>query len=145
MPSGKSERKKHLLRYPQHLLNPEDLLTFIQMDGFSDDWEEELGFEDTDLQALEIMIMVAPTGPPIVPGTGGLRKIRFARSERNVGKSGGARVCYVYFEEWKIVLLVVAYGKNEKDDLDPDEKRAIRALIQREEVAFSRTRGKSPP
>ncbi|RLS59288.1 MAG: hypothetical protein DWH91_00480 [Planctomycetota bacterium] len=131
-----------MLRYPQHVLQPEDLLTFILMDGFSDDWDE-LGLEDMDLQALEIMIMAAPTGPPVVPGTGRLRKIRFARSGRNVGKSGGARVCYVYFEEWKIVLLVVAYGKSEKDDLDPDEKRAIRALIQREEVAFLSRKGRS--
>ena len=136
MSSEKSGRKRHVLRYPQHLLQPEDLLTFIQMDGFGDDWEE-LGLLDIDLQALEIMIMVAPTDSPVVQGTGGLRKIRFARADRNEGKSGGARVCYTYFEEFKKVLLFVAYNKNEKEDLSSEEKRAFRSIIERARAEFS--------
>ena len=135
MSPKKSSRKKHVLPYPQHLLKPEDLMTFIQLAGFDDDWME-LGFTDTDLQALEIMIMMAPTGAPVVSGTDGLRKIRFGRADRNKGKRGGARICYVYFDEFKIVLLVVAYGKDEKDDLSPAEKQEIRNLIAREHAAF---------
>ena len=133
-----SIRKKQVLRYSPHRFRPEDLLTFIQLDGFSEDWRE-LGFQDIDLQALEIMIMTIPTGPPVISGTGGLRKLRFASAERNQGKRGGARVCYVYFEEFKIVLLVTAYGKDEKDDLEPAEKRAIRALVERERRVLAGT------
>lgn len=130
MSPGQPKRCKHVLKYPQHLLNPEDFLTFIHMEGFSEDWSD-LGFDDPDLQALEIVIMAAPTGPPVISGTGGLRKLRFARAERNQGKRGGARVCYVFFDEFKTVLLVQAYGKSEKDDLEPAEVRALRQLIER--------------
>ena len=135
MPPEKPARTKHVLRYSQHLLQPEDLLTFIHMDGFSEDWGD-LGFEDLDLEALEIMIMAAPSGSPVITGTGGLRKMRFGRAERKQGKRGGARVCYVYFDEFKIVLLVMAYGKDEKDDLTPLEKRMTRDFIERERVTF---------
>ena len=100
------------------------------MEEFSEDWLT-LGFDDPDLQALEIGIMAAPTGPPVISGTGSLRKLRFARAERNQGKRGGARVCYVFFDEFKTVLLVQAYGKSDKDDLEPSEKRALRQLIER--------------
>lgn len=137
MPSDKPVRSKRVLRYPHHLLQPEDLLTFIHMDGFSEDWRD-LGFEDLDLEALEIMIMAAPSGSPVITGTGGLRKMRFGRAERNQGKRGGARVCYVFFDEFKIVLLVTAYGKDEKDDLSPAEKRIINNLIDREHRALAK-------
>lgn len=62
---------------------------------------------------------------------GGLRKLRFGRAEERIGKRAGIRVCYVYFKEHWTVLLVVAYGKNEKDDLTAGEKRSIREYIQR--------------
>ena len=130
MPSEKPVRSTHVLRYPQHLLQPEDFLTFIHLEGFSEDWQD-LGFDDLDLQALEIILMAAPIGPPVISGTGGLRKLRFARAERNQGKRGGARVCYVFFDEFKKVLLVQAYGNSDKDDLEPAEKRALRQLIER--------------
>jgi hypothetical protein len=112
-------------------LQPEDLLHFFQLDEFADDWQS-LGFDiEEDLWALEIAIMANPEGGRVIPETGGLRKIRFGRVKHNIGKRGGVRVCYVYFKEHWTVLLVVAYGKNEKDDLAPDEKKHIREYIRR--------------
>ena len=74
----------------------------------------------------------------MVPGTDGLRKLRFAPSRWANGKRGAARVGYVYLEEFGIVLLVVAYAKNEQDDLSPDDKRIIRDMIRREREAMER-------
>ncbi len=42
----------------------------------------------------------------------------------------------VYFEEFGIVLLVVAYAKNEQDNLSADDKRIIREMIRRERAAL---------
>jgi hypothetical protein len=110
---------------------PEDLLHFVELDEFRDDWEE-LGFDvERDLWALQNVIMSAPDGPPVISGTGGLRKLRFGRLGRNVGKRGGARVCYAYFKEHWTVLLVMAYGKSSKDDLTEDEKRGISQYLAR--------------
>jgi hypothetical protein len=115
------------------------LLTFIEMHGFSDDWKS-LRLGDEALFALQAAILNAPKGGNVIAGTGGLRKLRFAPPEWKAGKRGAVRVCYVYLEPFGIVLLVVAYGKNRKDDLTGREKRVIRGLIERQTQEFARRR-----
>ena len=51
----------------------------------------------------------APKSGRIIKGTGGLRKVRIARSGQ--GKSGGARVIYYYHGESKPILLLLVYAK----------------------------------
>ncbi len=68
-------------------ITPEDLLTFVYLDEFADDWKQ-LHPNDTDeesLWALEVAIMMAPSKAPVVPGTGGLRKLRFVEEGSNRG------------------------------------------------------------
>ncbi len=125
-----------LLRYPAHLFDPEDLLTFVQGSRFSEAWDK-YNLNDQDLQALEISIMAEPKGPPVISGTGGLRKIRFRR--QCGGKRGGFRICYVYFEDVQVVFLPIVYGKNEQDDLTDSVKAAYRQLIS--EIKASITKG----
>jgi hypothetical protein len=136
---GKRRQKQRLaVRYAKHVLTPEDLLHFVESTVFTKRWEE-LGLDDEeDLTALQLLIMSHPTGYPVVPGTGGLRKLRFSPPEARFGKSGGFRVCYVYFEEFGIVFLVYVYTKHEKDDLNAGERNAIRGYIHREELALRR-------
>jgi hypothetical protein len=93
-------------------------------------------FDDDDLRALEIAIMAKPDGAPIVKGTGGLRKVRFAKKKGH-GIRKWCRVCYVYFQEAGTVVLYVAYAKNEKDDLSPADKRFLRSMIDRERKVLS--------
>ena len=54
------------------------------------------------------------------------------------GEARAARVGYVYFEEFGIVLLVISYVKNEQDNLSADDKRIIRDMIRREREALER-------
>lgn len=117
--------------YPKHCFRPEDLLNFIEMHGFSDDWFS-MGLTDDDLAALEIWIMLDPEKSRIIDGTGGLRKVGYSTD------AGPVWVSYVYFAEYGIVLLVAAYGEDEPDDLPEEHKREIRDLIEREERVFSR-------
>lgn len=67
-----------------------------------------------------------------------MRKIRFAPKRFGRGKRGAFRVCYAYFEKVRVVLLVVAYGKNERDDLSPEAKKSIRDHLAREEEYLSK-------
>ena len=69
-----------------------------------------------------------------IPGTGGVRKVRFAAFGR--GKRGGARVIYYYLDETMPLYALPAYAKNAKTDMTPDEKRAVSALV----VALKATR-----
>lgn len=74
------------------------------------------------------MIMSDPKSGDVMVGTPGLRKLRFAK--RDSGKSGGARVLYVHFEEFGIVLLCLAYGKNETDNISAEVKRQLSRIIK---------------
>ena len=80
--------------------------------------------------ALQIAIMAGPKKHPVVRGTGGLRKIRFARRDSQQGKSGGYRIGYVFFESYSVVLSVVVYRKNEDTDLNMADRNAIRQIIE---------------
>jgi len=121
-------------------LRPEDLLHFVELRSFTEVWDNELGLTDNDLLALQISIMLRPAAAPVVQGTGGLRKLRFAPLRSTKGKRGGIRVCYVHFEEFGIVLLVSAYAKSRRDDLSENEKRGIRILIERISLELERRR-----
>jgi hypothetical protein len=136
MPGKKPRRQRATVIYPRHAFKPEDLLRFVELKPFADAWKW-LRLDDEDLMALQIMIMLNPTGHPVIKGTGGLRKMRFSSPRWHVGKSGAVRVCYLYLQEYGTILLVLAYGKEEKDDLTPNEKKTIRSLIERVEREFS--------
>jgi hypothetical protein len=110
-------------------LEPQELLHFIELDEFQQDWND-LGLDvEHDLWDLQQAIMQDPEASPIIPGTGGLRKMRFAPRGWRIGKSGAIRVCHVYFKPQWTVLLVMAYGKNRKDTLTAAEKRGIARYI----------------
>jgi hypothetical protein len=132
----KDRRKRRAVVFPRHALRPEELLRFVEFKAFENGWRD-LKLDDDDLMALQIMIMLNPKTHPVVEGTGGLRKMRFSPVRWHTGKSGAARIGYVYLQEFGTVLLVIAYSKNEKDDLSPDEKKVIRGLIQRVEQGFA--------
>lgn len=125
------------LKYPKHRFSPHDLLSFIETPEFSDDWER-LGFDVVDdLHALQIMLMANPRCGTDVVGTGGLRQMMFVRiaSESNPALPAGY-VCYVYFEEFGIVLLVSA--SRMLAELNLAQREEVRALIDEQEKEFSR-------
>lgn len=125
---GKKYRQEGVLVYQKHQLRPQDQIDFIEMDGWAKDCER-LGLTDDDLAVLRICIMSTPGSAPIMRGTGGLRKSRYAPQRWKVGKSGAARICYVYFKSYSLVLLVKAYSKDEKADLSAAERAAFKASI----------------
>jgi hypothetical protein len=122
-------------------LRPEQLLHFIELRPFTTAWDKELNLGDTALNILQFKLMKNPAAGAVIPRTGGLRKLRFAPPEWNVGKRGAVRVCYVHFPRFGIVLLAMAYTKNRKDDLSAREKAAIRELIHEIEVEILHSKG----
>lgn len=100
--------------------------TFIQTNVFSFRWDS-LGFDDDDLRRLEFDIMMKHDKYPVIQGTGGLRKARFAFDHH--GKRGGVRVCYIDFVIKETIYLITVYSKNQKDNLSEEEKKEIRKLI----------------
>lgn len=103
-------------------------MLFVELEGFSDDWAA-LNLTLDGLFELQNAIRANPAGFPVIPGTGGLRKLRFAPLRSSKGKRGGVRVCYAYFPAREAVLLVWAYPKSQKENLSAQEKKAIRAYL----------------
>lgn len=117
---------------------PDDILYFIELSEFVAAWRD-LGLNDEeDLAALQISIMKGPNKNPVIPGTGGLRKMRFAPPKWNTGKRGAARVCYVYFPAYGIVVLAICYSKGDADDLSEAGKRTIKRQIAEIEKELDR-------
>jgi len=93
---------------------------------FDSQWAA-LGLDDDDLAELQNEICDDPKRPPVIKRTGGIRKIRVKQEGR--GKSGGARVLYGDFPEHGIVYLFAIYPKSEKEDIDEDERKVLKATM----------------
>jgi hypothetical protein len=85
-----------------------------------------MGLDDEAMRSIESVVIAAPDAHPIIKGLRGVRKARFALPGR--GKSGGGRVIY-YVAVEKAIYMMTAYPKNERDDLSPDQRKAILAAI----------------
>lgn len=111
-------------------IRPEDLLYFVYLDEFLDDWETLYPNDEDEISlwALEILIMSNPTNGDVISGTGGLRKLRFGKE--GGGKRGGTRICYAYFPEYCVVLMVMAYGKNKTDNLSDSQKSGVKRYLE---------------
>jgi hypothetical protein len=68
-----------------------------------------------------------PNAGRIIQGTGGLRKVRFARPGK--GKSGGARVIYYYHNGTKPILLLLIYTKAVQDNLTDAQKAQLKKHV----------------
>ena len=74
------------------------------------------------------LVAYEPTCGDIIPGSGGLRKVRIGRD--GIGKRGGTRVVYYFYNEDFPILLLALYAKNEKNDLTTAEKREFAASMR---------------
>lgn len=72
--------------------------------------------------------MLAPTAGDVIPGGGGLRKLRWP--VRGHGKRGGARVIYWRDTAGERIYLIYAYLKSECSDLTPKQTATLASLIR---------------
>ncbi|MCW8829432.1 MAG: type II toxin-antitoxin system RelE/ParE family toxin [Gammaproteobacteria bacterium] len=69
-----------------------------------------------------------PNAGVVMQGTGGIRKLRWAR--QGGGKSGGIRVIYYFHSELMPLYLLAAFGKNEKANLSAEEKHLLAKTVK---------------
>jgi hypothetical protein len=84
-------------------------------------------FSSAERAELVAFVGANPEAGEIIPGTGGIRKIRWARP--GTAKRGGARVIYYYHSQLLPVFLLSAYAKNRKANLSQAERNAMKQLI----------------
>ena len=85
---------------------------------------------DDEYRELQATLVDRPDAGPVIPGGGGLRKIRWRASGH--GKRGGARIIYYWATAQERILMLFIYAKNESDDLTPDQIKMLRQVVEKE-------------
>lgn len=80
-----------------------------------------------DYLALKTHLAEYPESGDLVPGSGGLRKIRL--QSISSGKRGGFRVCY-YYKANQAIYLIWIYKKNEQENISHDDKEFFKQVIK---------------
>jgi mRNA-degrading endonuclease RelE of RelBE toxin-antitoxin system len=78
---------------------------------------------ESEREELLAFLATNPEAGDVVPGTDGVRKLRWGAPGR--GKRGGIRVIYYYHSERIPILMLDMYPKNAKANLTKAERNAI--------------------
>jgi hypothetical protein len=79
-------------------------------------------------EAFKDYLSVNPLAGDEIPGTGGLRKLRWGRS--GIGRRGGVRVIYYYYNDHAPIFLLSVYAKSEKENVHPNELAAFTKAVE---------------
>jgi len=87
---------------------------------------------DDEYARLQGVLVVQPECGSVIPGTSGLRKLRWSHAGRGKGKRGGVRIIYYWYREGALMYMLLAYSKDERDDLTAAQKRTLALLVAQE-------------
>jgi hypothetical protein len=82
--------------------------------------------KDEERRLLVDYLAFNPTSGDLIPGTGGVRKLRWGLEGR--GKRGGARVIYFHHDAEMPLFALTAYAKNERADLSQQDRNDFKKL-----------------
>ncbi len=84
-------------------------------------------FSPGERMAIVDRLAADPTCGVVISGSGGIRKVRFGFGAR--GKSGGARIIYLFSGASLPVFALAVFAKNEKANLSPAERNALARMV----------------
>jgi hypothetical protein len=85
---------------------------------------------DEQYRELQLRLAARPASGDVIPGTGGLRKVRWVGRGR--GKRGGCRVIYFWHVASNRLLMLFAFAKTDRADLTAAQKRELRRIVETE-------------
>jgi len=103
-------------------------MVFIETSVFTKQVQNLL--DDEEYRLLQSQLAIRPEMGSVIPGSGGLRKVRWAA--RGHGKRGGLRVIYYWAVTKDQILLLFAYPKNAADDLTASQLKLLRQIVERD-------------
>src|SRR5947208_1014376 len=101
--------------------------TFIETSAFTDQVQRHMN--DLEYAVFQRQLMENPEQGTVIPGCGGLRKVRIGDPRRRKGKHGGSRVIYLHIPEADWIFLLDIYSKDEQDDLIYAERKILKQLV----------------
>jgi hypothetical protein len=88
--------------------------------------------DDDAFLRLQRLLMLNPEAGALIPGSGGLRKLRFADERRGKGKRGGLRVIYYWWYPGLQFWLFTIYDKDQMSDLTKTQRQMLKDMIKKE-------------
>jgi mRNA-degrading endonuclease RelE of RelBE toxin-antitoxin system len=82
---------------------------------------------DEEYAALQLALTRDPEAGPVIPGSGGVRKLRWAAAGR--GKRGGYRVIYYVRRANGVIWMLTMYPKNVAENLSARVLRQIKKEV----------------
>ena len=89
---------------------------------------EDYFASDEAYSAVQQALLAEPDLGSVMPGCGGLRKMRWPDPRRGKGKRGGLRIIYLHVPEVRVVLFLKVYDKDDAEGLTPEQRRTLTQL-----------------
>ncbi|MHB8155023.1 MAG: type II toxin-antitoxin system RelE/ParE family toxin [Candidatus Omnitrophota bacterium] len=83
---------------------------------------------DDEYGKLQQMLVIDPGAGVVIPGSGGLRKLRWAVPGK--GKSGGLRIIYYWYIDEAIIYMLFVYKKSEQGDLTNKQIKMLKEYVK---------------
>lgn len=101
-------------------------LTIVELESFINAASPLL----TDEERGELISFLAnsPEWGDLMPGTSGLRKIRWGSKRK--GKRAGVRIIYYFYSETVPLFLITAYAKNVQEKLTSQQEKRLTKLAR---------------
>lgn len=99
--------------------------SFVELDAFT---EEVMRVADDEvLREFQLALASNPESGDLIRHSGGLRKARMKLPGR--GKSGGARVIYLWLPQTRRFILFMLYTKSTRTNLTADQLARLRTAV----------------
>jgi mRNA-degrading endonuclease RelE of RelBE toxin-antitoxin system len=85
---------------------------------------------DSEYRELQDFLAQYPDAGDIIPGSHGLRKLRWTISGK--GKRGGTRIIYYWVRPRDTILMLFVFKKSERSDLTKDQLKTLRSIAAKE-------------
>lgn len=102
------------------------MITVVELPEFTRRCKKVL--DENEHRNLINHLALQPTSGALMQGTGGIRKLRWKRS--GMGKSGGVRIIYYFYNENYPIFLLTVFGKSEKINLSKAERNELAKLTR---------------
>jgi hypothetical protein len=89
-------------------------------------------FSDDEFAELQKHICANPQAGDVVPGSHGVRKLRWSRA--GMGKQGGVRVLYYVQDSKGRIWLLTVYAKSARENIAPATLNALREIAEHAEI-----------